>query len=287
MTAEYRSVQTRMWREDDWFQTLDTDARLLFIYLFTNPSASVSGIYRLPLRTIEFESGIPQARVKELLAEFSKANKAHFENGVVWVVKMRENQLPGESISPKVKVRLDKDVASIPECPLKTRYLMHYAYPIDRVSIPTSTDTDTVTNTDTVTGTTNVPPDGVPAAPVPLAEQFHSLLGELKTTENKSAKLREIYVLCFGKDDVPDFGYLGKTARDVGGAGRLAELFWQYSAKPPTGDVLAYIKAAHAQKGNSSGKERTNGDNRKPSNGNSNGYVSEAESAYQLPEQYR
>ena len=130
MTAEYRSVQTRMWREDDWFQSLPTDARLLFIYLFTNPSASIAGIYRLPLRTIEFESGIPQERVKELLAEFSAANKVHYADNVVWVVKMRENQSPGK-MSPLVKIRLDKDVASIPDCPLKTRYLEHYRYPID------------------------------------------------------------------------------------------------------------------------------------------------------------
>ena len=33
-------------------KTLPTDARLLWIYLFTNPSASVSGIYKLPLRTM-------------------------------------------------------------------------------------------------------------------------------------------------------------------------------------------------------------------------------------------
>lgn len=92
-------------------------------------------------------------------------------------------------------------------------------------------------------------PDGVPMAPVSLAERFHTLLAELKTTDNKSAKLREVYVLCFGDGDVPDYGYLGKAAKDVGGAGRLAELFWQYSAKPPTGDVLAYIVKAHKQGG--------------------------------------
>lgn len=151
MTAEYRSVQTRMWREDDWFQSLPTDARLLFIYLFTNPSASIAGIYRLPLRTIEFESGIPAERVKELLTQFSAENKAHYDNGVVWVVKMRENQLPGKSISHLVKIRLDKDVASIPDCPLKIRYLKHYGYPIDTLSIPRATETDTDTETETET----------------------------------------------------------------------------------------------------------------------------------------
>ncbi len=93
--------------------------------------------------------------------------------------------------------------------------------------------------------------DAVPVAlslsPQSLAEQFHTLLAELKTTKNKQAKLQEIYVLCFGADEVPDFGYLGKVANQVGGAGRLAELFWQYSAKPPTGDILAYILKAHKQ----------------------------------------
>ena len=55
--AEFRSVKCAMWREDDWFQGLKPDERLLFIYLFTNPSAPVAGIYRLPLRTMAFESG--------------------------------------------------------------------------------------------------------------------------------------------------------------------------------------------------------------------------------------
>ena len=50
--ADFRSVKCAMWREDEWFQSLVPDERLLFIYLFTNPSASVAGIYKLPLRTI-------------------------------------------------------------------------------------------------------------------------------------------------------------------------------------------------------------------------------------------
>jgi len=43
--------------------------------------------------------------------------------------------------------------------------------------------------------------------------------------------------------DVPSYAYVAKVASKVGGAGRLAELLWQNSAKPPSGDVLAYIQA--------------------------------------------
>lgn len=88
-------------------------------------------------------------------------------------------------------------------------------------------------------------PAATPAAS--LANQFHTHLTELKESKNKTAKLMDIYKLCFGEDELPDYGRLGKTATQVGGAGRLAELFWQYSAKPPTGDVLSYIVKAHKQ----------------------------------------
>jgi hypothetical protein len=252
MTAEYRSVQTRMWREDEWFQSLDTDARLLFIYLFTNPSASIAGIYRLPLRTIEFESGLDKARITELLAQFSAANKAHYADGVVWVVRMRENQIPG-AISPKVQVRLDKDIAAIPHCPLKIRYLKHYGYPIDTVSILDRTDTDT----DTVTETTNVAACAVPAAlpfalpPVdatehePIADNYKHRLEQLKSPgANKAAILMGIYKDCFGGAELPDYGYLAKTAKQVGGAGRLAQLMFERVTNPPTGDILAHIIAS-------------------------------------------
>ena len=38
----------------------------------------------------------------------------------------------------------------------------------------------------------------------------------------------------------PSYSYIGSTSGKVGGAGRLAELVWRASARPPTGDVLAY-----------------------------------------------
>jgi len=143
--ADFRTVKCAMWREDEWFQSLTPDERLLFIYLFTNPSASVAGIYKLPLRTISFESGLALDRCKTIIARFTKDNKAYYEDGVVWVRRMREHQLPG-NISNQVAIRLARDVEAIPDCPLKTRYLQAYGaktgvqipyeYPTDTVSIP-------------------------------------------------------------------------------------------------------------------------------------------------------
>jgi DnaD/phage-associated family protein len=179
MSTDFRSVQTRMWREDDWFQSLPTDARLLFIYLFTNPSASVAGIYRLPLRTIEFESGIPASRVQELLTQFATDNKAYYGDGVLWVVRMRENQLPTKgTLSKPLEIHIRSEIAKIPDGRIKTMYLEHYGYPIDdknkgshRVSIPYGgTDTNTETTTETNTDTETITPVVVVVTEPPVAE---------------------------------------------------------------------------------------------------------------------
>lgn len=145
-----------MWREDDWFQELPVDGRLLWIYLFTNPSASAAGIYRLPLRTIAFECGLTPDRTLELLDQFGAANKAHYCDGVVWVVKMRKLQFPG-GVNDKIMKRIDSDVALIPDCELKIAYLRYYS-PDDTLSIPypypteqEKQETETVTVTDRVT----------------------------------------------------------------------------------------------------------------------------------------
>jgi len=91
-----------------------------------------------------------------------------------------------------------------------------------------------------------------------LADLYHTLLAELKITGNRPAVLRDIYSLCFGEIDVPDYGYLGRAAKRVGGAGRLAQLMWELTSRPPTGDILAYIQAAEKA------RKRRNGNGQKP-----------------------
>lgn len=75
---------------------------------------------------------------------------------------------------------------------------------------------------------------------------------------NRTAVLVEMHQVLYPGRDPPDFGYMGKTAKSIGGAGYMAELLWKHSTKPPTGDVLAYIQAAEKRR-----KERGNGGNRR------------------------
>lgn len=79
-----------------------------------------------------------------------------------------------------------------------------------------------------------------PALPANLAG-WHS---KLQNETNMPAILRlMVETLMPDLVEFPDFGYIGKTAKTVGGAGRLATLIWQASAQNVTGDLMAYCQA--------------------------------------------
>lgn len=100
-----------------------------------------------------------------------------------------------------------------------------------------------------VEDTTPTPPQAPPVSPSPpLAVQFRTLTEELRTAKNKAALLMQIYILCYGVDSAVTFAYLGKVAKQVGGAGYLAQRLWELAVHPPNGDVLAYILAEHKHK---------------------------------------
>jgi hypothetical protein len=66
---------------------------------------------------------------------------------------------------------------------------------------------------------------------------------QIQDSKNKPAALREMVETLYPTQaEYPDYGYLGKVARQVGGYGRLASLLWEFAAKKPAGDVLAYIQ---------------------------------------------
>ena len=104
----------------------------------------------------------------------------------------------------------------------------------------------TETTTKTTTETTTEDPKGckrISSISTPTTYQEWADL--IRNSKNRPAALRKMFVVLFGecvpKDSLPEYGYIGKAAKTLGGAGRLAELMWQHSTRPPTGDILAYL----------------------------------------------
>ncbi|MCK4830438.1 hypothetical protein KA005_82735, partial [bacterium] len=68
-------------------------------------------------------------------------------------------------------------------------------------------------------------------------------LKKLKNGSNKQAILLGMTKTLYPDlVEYPSYSYIGKTARDVGGAGRLAALLWECVPRDPKGDILSYIR---------------------------------------------
>ena len=120
--ANFRQIHVSIWK-DPWFLELDANEKLLFIYLFSNESTSLAGIYEIAFRVICFETNLDAEFVKITLKKFEEANKVIFKDGIVWVKNLRKYN---SSTSPKVVTRLEKDLQEIPECPIKQEYISYY-----------------------------------------------------------------------------------------------------------------------------------------------------------------
>ena len=151
--ADFRAIYTKIWK-DGWFMDLEPEAKLLWIYLFSNEQATVAGIYELPLKFIAFETGLDAGYCIDTLSSFEQHGRIRYQDGILWVRNLRKYN---ETKSPKVQTRIQKDFEAVPDGIVKYEYAQ--AYGIDTVLIPypeneseTDTDTDTIqrqTETDT------------------------------------------------------------------------------------------------------------------------------------------
>jgi hypothetical protein len=116
-----------MWSSDRWFVELKPGLKLLFIYLFSNERASMSGLYEIPLRVISFETGLDKEAITQGIEQFQKEGKIcyDFEAGVVWVKNMMKYQSQ-DNPSDKVLTKIRADFAAVPDCSLKEQWLQEH-----------------------------------------------------------------------------------------------------------------------------------------------------------------
>lgn len=132
----FRQIHPEMW-DDPWFLDLDNKEKLLFIYLFSNPRASLSGLYDISTRTIEHHTGLNKDFIEKTLLKFQDNKKVYINDNVVFVVRMFKYHF---SKSPKVLTRIRNDVDSVPDCNAKRvcisiiSELLGYQYSIDTES---------------------------------------------------------------------------------------------------------------------------------------------------------
>lgn len=171
-----RGIKTEIWTHPD-FQELPGEAKLLYIYLWSNSHCKQSGLYTISLRTISFESGINIDRLPELLDILSVLDIEWFESqNIIWVKKFLKHQ----ANSPQFLSAVAKDLnENISDAQLIIRYLqlnntlsIPYQYSID-----TSTDTDTVSDTVSDNSSSELQSATIPEGERALLSEFLKLPG--------------------------------------------------------------------------------------------------------------
>lgn len=147
--AKYSQVYNSFW-QDDFILRLTPEEKYFYLYLITNSKTNVCGIYELPYKVIEFETGYNRETVDKLIKKFEEYDRIKYSHKTNEICIKNWSKY-NVNRSPKVKAALK---ASLDE--VKDKDLIPYAYPMHTVSIPYTYPMDTissVTTTETVTET--------------------------------------------------------------------------------------------------------------------------------------
>ncbi|MGM7685165.1 DnaD domain-containing protein [Cytobacillus sp. Hm23] len=134
--AVYRQVHCEFW-QDAFVLDLTPEEKYFYVYLMTNSKTTQCGIYELPKRIIETETGYNRETVDKLLQRFTEYGKIHYNEATKEIIIL--NWIKYNFInSPKVKKCIAKEVAQVKHEPFRNLYitlLEQYGYRIDGLSI--------------------------------------------------------------------------------------------------------------------------------------------------------
>lgn len=135
--AKYRQVHVSFW-QDSFVLDLPPEEKFFYLYLMTNSKTTQCGIYELPLKVVEMETGLSSDRIFQLLYKFVEYKKILFNEEtreVMLLNWLKHNKLT----SSKVMTCAVKELEEVKHKPFVYEFLKQcdvYKYPIDTLSIP-------------------------------------------------------------------------------------------------------------------------------------------------------
>ncbi|HEX7115387.1 MAG TPA: hypothetical protein VF193_09655 [Steroidobacter sp.] len=108
--AKYRQVHVSFW-QDPFVLELTPEEKYFYLYLMTNSKTSACGIYELPMKVIELETGYNRETVEKLLTRFVEHGKVIYSNinrEIYLVNWIRYNQPKGPATTACVVDELNR-----------------------------------------------------------------------------------------------------------------------------------------------------------------------------------
>ena len=137
----YRQVHVSFW-QDAFVLDLTPEEKYFYVYLMTNSKTSQIGIYELPKRVIEMETGYNRETVEKLLQRFKDYEKIDYNEATREIVLLNWPKHNWNN-SPKIVTRVEKELRNVKHLPFVTGYLaivdsiksegvsIQYQYPMD------------------------------------------------------------------------------------------------------------------------------------------------------------
>lgn len=112
-----------LWSDPD-FLALSSDARLVYIWSWTNPRCGMAGIYKVAHAQAALETGLTVDVIGSAFTELGAADFAFYEDNVVWVrTRARRLRTKSEQIAKSVR----NDLLNVSDAhPLKARFMEMY-----------------------------------------------------------------------------------------------------------------------------------------------------------------
>lgn len=76
--ALYRPIKINFWTDADVLE-FTPEEKYFYLYLLTNPNTSACGIYELPKRKVQYETGYNEDTVNKLLRKFADYGKIRYD----------------------------------------------------------------------------------------------------------------------------------------------------------------------------------------------------------------
>ena len=143
--AVYRHIHIDYW-QDGFILDLTPEEKYFYIYLMTNSKTSQCGIYELPKRIIETETGYNRETVNKLLNRFVDYKKIQYceETREVFLMNwIKHNKI----VSPKVKKCVYEELKKIKSMDMVNLFLEEcerFGYSLDKNEIKIDTPMDRV-----------------------------------------------------------------------------------------------------------------------------------------------
>jgi hypothetical protein len=125
--SRHEGIDNSIWA-DPTFEALTADAKLLYLWSFTNPACNMAGLYRVSTQRMHAETGLSSGKLERALAELRDRALAFYERQWLWV-RTRVKYL--RSRNPNMAKSIAHDLGRLgADDPLRHRFCDEYGdYP--------------------------------------------------------------------------------------------------------------------------------------------------------------